>query len=60
MDGNKLKQILLDQIEELDTNAIPHLCHRKEEDLVDLSSHLARVLIFIEETKEIKESKEFF
>ena len=45
MDGNKLKQILLDQMEELDTNAIPHLCHRKEEDLVDLSSHLAQVVI---------------
>lgn len=45
MDKEKLKQILLDQTEELDTTLIPNLCHRKEEDLVDLNSHLAQVVI---------------
>ncbi len=45
MDKEKLKQILLDQTEELDTTSIPNLCHRKEEDLVDLNSRLAQVVI---------------
>ena len=45
MDRNKLKRILLDQIEELDLSSIPNLCHRKEENLVDLNSHLAQIVI---------------
>lgn len=45
MDKEKLKQILIDQTEELGTQSIPNLCHRKEEDLVDLNSHLAQVVI---------------
>ena len=45
MDAYKLKQILLDQMEELDPKAIPNLCHRKEEELVDLNSRLAQIVI---------------
>lgn len=45
MNNEKLKQILIDQIEELDTNSIPNICHRKEEDLIDLDSRLAQVVI---------------
>ncbi len=45
MDKEKLKQIIIDQSDELDTRAIPNLCHRKEEDLVDLHSQLAQVVI---------------
>ena len=45
MDRNKLLQVLSDQMEDLDINAIPHLCHRREEELVDLDSRLAQIVI---------------
>ncbi|MCF0196555.1 MAG: ATP-binding protein [Bacteroidaceae bacterium] len=45
MDRNRLKQVLYDQMEDMDTNTIPNLCHRKEEDMVELDSPLAQIVI---------------
>ena len=45
MDKRKLEIILIDQQEELDTKRSLHFCQRKEEDLIDLNSPQAQVVI---------------
>lgn len=45
MDTRELERILLDQKEDLDLLRGKSFCHRKEESLIDLDSHLAQVVI---------------
>lgn len=45
MDKRKLEIILADQQEELDAKRFLHFCQRKEEDLIDLDSPQAQVVI---------------
>lgn len=45
MNIKELERILLDQKEELETLRDKSFCHREEEQLVDLNSNLAQVII---------------
>ena len=45
MDIGNLERVLLDQKEELDVLRNRSFCHRKEEQLIDLNSNLAQVVI---------------
>ncbi len=47
MDKRLLEVILLDQVEELEKKKKIHFCQRKEEDLIDLNSPQAQVVIGI-------------
>lgn len=45
MEYSKLERIILDQQEELEALRTKSYCHRKEEQLIDLNSNLAQVII---------------